>query len=493
MQVPEKRIEEHVSDKLAASFRRAGITARPVREFVTTLGERGMAIHSLQIVRRGVLAMDFWQWPHAPDLRHSVHSVTKSFTGTAVGFAIAEGLLGLDDHVVSFFTERFRTEPDANMRQMRVRDLLTMQAGNTREISGARTRLRTDGWINDFLSEPVDEAPGERFVYSSMSSHALSAIVQQVTGLSVSDYLRPRLFEPLGITDFTWQHDPEGVSSGGNGISMTPGDLLKFGSLYLHDGVWEGRRVLPEGWAAQAGTPHAQNDTGGYGYQFWCFPDDVYSASGIFGQECMIFPRADAVVCITGAMGDGSYHDLPELMHRAFSDAFSDPAGPDSQDEDTDWLDDWSARARIARPLAAARSHEIGASYYEFEPNDRSLQSMTLEILADSITVELHDDRGVHTVHHGIGSWLTGRTGVSVWRLHHSYQEDDANVLAAAEWTSPETLVLSWYFVETPFVDTVTVSFQDDRISVEHRSNINSGITELPTVTGIRKPQRRRS
>ena len=472
---------------LRESFRAAGISAPPIRDFITTLGERGMALHSLHVVRHGVLAVDHWQWPHLPALHHSLHSVTKSFTGTAVGFALAEGLLSLDDRVAPFFAGRFPAEPDENMRRMRVRDLLTMRAGNTREISGAVTRRRTDGWINDFLAEPVAEAPGGRFVYSSMSSHALSAIVQQVTGLSTSEYLRPRLFEPLEISDFSWQEDPDGVSSGGNGLSLTPTDLLKFGQLYLHDGVWKGRQVLPPGWAAQAGTPHAQNDTGGYGYQFWCLPGAVYSASGIFGQECMIFPHEDAVVSITGAMGNGSYHDLPGLMHQSFSEAFGNDVAPAAQIDAVNWITGWSAAAREPQPLATHSENVNTDSTYRFEPNEQSLHSIRLRVFADSVTVDLHDDRGSHTVRHGIGTWTPGRTGASVWRLHHSYQDDDANILAAAEWDGPQSLTLRWHFVETPFTDTLTLTLVDDQITLRHNSNINSGPTELPPVVGTRK------
>lgn len=305
---------------------------RPIHTLLKELASRGMRLHSLLVHRHGETLLDLWQWPHEPGLKHKIHSATKSFTGTAIGFAEDEGLLRLDDPVADFFGGRLPAEPSENFSRMRIRDLLTMRTGHGRGLSGATTRLRRTGWVGEFLEEPVVELPGRTFLYSSTTSHMLSAIVQEVSGQPVDEYLRPRLFDPLGITDFDWERDPEGVASGGNGLSMLPRDLLSFGVLYLQDGIWEGRRILPAGWTQKASALHVRRAISGewngkelvppardavadsgYGYQFWTTEDRVYSASGIFGQECMVFPDQGGVVVVTGAMGDGTYHDLPDI------------------------------------------------------------------------------------------------------------------------------------------------------------------------------------
>lgn len=457
-----------------------------VESLVDDLAARGMRVHSLLVHRHGELKLDRWRWPHEPSLRHKLHSATKSFTATAVGFAEAEGLLELEDPVADFF-------PGLDAR-MRVRDLLTMRTGHARGLSGATTRLRKTGWVGEFLEEPVVDRPGRGFRYSSTTSHVLSAIVQQVAGTPVDEYLRPRLFEPLGIDDYTWERDPAGVSSGGNGLSLRPHDLLSFGVLYLQDGVWEGRRVLPAGWAGKASGLHVRravsgewNGTellppgpdavadSGYGYQFWVSEDGVYAASGLFGQECMVFPQYGGVVVVTGAMPDPTYHDLPGMLREAFRRAFA-------ADEDLDVRSGWVSPEPEA--LESSVDGPVFRRAYDFGADDQGVRSLVVEAGAEVVRLRVEDDRGTHTIEHGLEKWVPQQTGVGVWRLHHSYQDDAAPILAGARWTSPEVLDLTWHFLEGPFIDGLTLRFEGDEVVLEHRVNCNSGPTELPPARG---------
>ncbi len=460
-----------------------------IESFLDELAARGMRVHSLLVHRKGSLLLDLWQWPHEPGLRHKLHSATKSFTATAVGFAEAEGLLGLEDPVGEFFPA-----PGENFARMRVRDLLTMRTGHARGLSGATTRLRKTGWVGEFLDEPVVDRPGRNFLYSSTTSHVLSAIVQQVTGMPVDEYLRPRLFEPLGIDDYTWERDPAGVCSGGNGLSLRPKDLLSFGLLHLWDGMWQGSRVLPAGWVRKASASHVVKAVSGewngrelvppgpeavansgYGYQFWVHETGVYHASGLFGQECMVFPDHDAVVVITGAMPDPTYHDLPAMLRTAFLDAFAND----------------SFESLDHRVAAAAQPEPLGSNgptierTFSFPDNDQGVRSLTVKADDAVVRLRIEDDQGVHTIDHGLREWKQQRTGVSVWRLHHSYQEDDALILAGARWLGPDTLELTWHFLEGPFIDHLTLRFQKaDGVVLDHRVNCNSGPTELPGAEG---------
>ncbi|MEW2500629.1 serine hydrolase [Amycolatopsis sp. NPDC047767] len=472
----------------------------PVHTLLQTMAERGMRVHSLLVHRHGRTVLDLWQWPHEPGLRHKVHSATKSFTSAAVGFAEAEGLLSLDDPVVGFFADRLPGESSENLGRMRVRDLLTMCTGHARGLSGATTRLRRTGWVDEFLEEPVVELPGRNFTYSSTTSHVLSAIVQQVSGQAIHEYLRPRLFDPLGITDYTWERDPEGVSSGGNGLSLRPRDLLKFGVLHLQDGVWEGSRVLPAGWVQKASALHVRRAISGewngkelvppapdvvaeegYGYQFWTTEAGIYSASGIFGQECMVFPHHDGVVVITGAMGDGSYHDLPGMLRSAFTAAFESPAREQSE---VDALAAWVDRVREPETVGAALQRAGFTATYDFEPNEQGLVSLAVEVRDGSVHVVVEDELGRHPIDHGVGTWTRQDTGVSVWRLHHSYQDPTAAVLAAGQWWSADELHLTWHFLESPFVDRLDLTFDGTGVTVGHATNVNSGPTTLPPARG---------
>jgi CubicO group peptidase (beta-lactamase class C family) len=476
----------------------ATIGMRPVHALLRQFADRGMRLHSLLVHWRGRTVLDLWQWPHEPWLRHKLHSATKSFTGTAVGFAEAEGLLGLDDPVVDFFTHRLS---GANLRGMRIRDLLTMRTGHGRGLSGVTTRLRSTGWVDEFFEEPLVEPPGRTFMYNSSASHVLSAIVQEVSGQPVDEYLRPRLFEPLGIEDFEWERDPDGVCGGGNGLSMRPRDLLTFGVLYLQDGMWEGRRVLPVGWARRASALHVRhaatgawngkefgrpgNDAvadSGYGYQFWTTEDRIYNASGIFGQECMVFPDQDGVVVVTGAMGDGSYHDLPEMVRTTFRSAFG---SKDSEASEADAVHRWVLRAREPEPVPVTTAPLAVAGTYHFDSNEQGLRRLTVELKDGAVLLGIEDDQGQHAIEHGVGHWVRQHTSVSVWRLHHSYQDPGAAILATARWSTNE-LELTWHFLESPFIDQLRLRFDEGGVTVAHEVNVNGGPTKLPPVRGVR-------
>ncbi|QRP43336.1 serine hydrolase [Amycolatopsis sp. FDAARGOS 1241] len=477
------------------------VDPRPVHTLLRDLAKRGMRVHSLLVHRHGRTVLDLWQWPHEPDLKHKIHSATKSFTSAAVGFAEAEGLLSLDDPVAGFFRGRLPAEPSANFDRMRVRDLLTMCTGHARGLSGATTRLRRTGWVGEFLEEPVVEPPGRNFTYSSTTSHVLSAIVQEVSGRAVDEYLRPRLFDPLGITDYTWERDPEGVSSGGNGLSLRPRDLLKFGVLHLQDGVWEGDRILPGGWVQKASALHVRRAISGewngkelvppapdvvteegYGYQFWTTADGIYNASGIFGQECMVFPRHGGVVVVLGAMGDGTYHDLPGMLRSAFRSAFD---GSSREQSEVDAVTEWVRRAQEPEAVSAAPQRAGFSAAYDFEPNEQGLVSLAVSVTGDAVRLTVEDELGDHSLDHGVGSWRRQDTGLSVWRLHHSYQDPAAAVLAAAEWESADVLKLTWHFLESPFIDRLRLVFDDAGVTVEHATNVNSGPVTLPPARGL--------
>lgn len=463
----------------------------PVESLLDELAARGMRVHSLLVHRHGKLLLDLWQWPHEPELKHKLHSATKSFTAAAVGFAEAEGLLELEDPVVDFFALPAASE---NLRRMRVRDLLTMRTGHARGLSGATTRLRKTGWAGEFFEEPVVDRPGRGFRYSSTTSHVLSAIVQEVAGEPVDEYLRPRLFEPLGITGYSWERDPDGVSSGGNGLALRPWDLLSFGVLHLQDGVWEGERVLPAGWVRKASGLHVRRAVNGewngkelvapppdavaesgYGYQFWVAEDGVYTASGLFGQECMVFPDQGGVVAITGAMPDPSYHDLPRMLREAFRRAFAS--------DDFEALEHWVARAREPEPLESRVDGPVVRRVYDFEPGEH-LRSLSVDADRRRVRLTVEDDRGTHTIEHGLGEWTRQDTGVSVGRLHHSYQDEAAPILAGARWAAADVLELTWHFLEGPFIDRLTLRFDGAEIVLDHGVNCNSGPTALPTARG---------
>ena len=239
-----------------------------------------------------------------------MHSLSKSFTSTAVGLAAAEGKLSVDDLVLKFFPEDAPAEPSKNLKLMRVRDLLTMSCGHQTPL-GAKTVPAGVPWTRAFLAHPVDHKPGTHFLYNSAGTYMLSAIVQKVTGQTVLDYLKPRLFGPLGIADPAWEASPQGVTCGGWGLRLRTEDVAKLGQLYLRKGVWDGKQLVPASWVEQAtarqvsnGSDPARDWDQGYGFQFWRCRHGAFRGDGAAGQLCVVLPEQDAVVAITADTRD---------------------------------------------------------------------------------------------------------------------------------------------------------------------------------------------
>ena len=244
------------------------------------------------LYRRGDVIAEGWWDPYRADRKHMTHSATKSFTACAVGLALADGRFGVQDKVVSFFPDMLPANVDPKLAAMTVEDLLTMRTGHREEVSGSVWRPIKTSWVAEFFKIPVVDQPGTKFLYTSAATYMLSAIISKTTGQPTSEYLRPRLFEPLAITDYEWPLDPHGISPGANGLSCRTADLLKLGVLHLQNGEWRGKQVLPREWVAAVQAPHVKDK---YGYQWWLAPGS-YSARGLFGQFSIVYPEHDAVL-----------------------------------------------------------------------------------------------------------------------------------------------------------------------------------------------------
>jgi CubicO group peptidase (beta-lactamase class C family) len=192
--------------------------------------------------------------------------------------------------------------------------------------------------VRTFLAHPVEHKPGTHFLYNSPGSYMLSAIVQKVTGRTVLDYLRPRLFDPLGIEEPEWLASPQGISTGGWGLLLRTEDVAKFGLLYLQRGKWNGQQILPESWVAQATARQVSNGSDptkdwdqGYGFQFWRCRHGAFRGDGAFGQFCIVLPKQDAVVAITADTKD-MQAELNVVWEKLLP-AFHDAPLPENADE----------------------------------------------------------------------------------------------------------------------------------------------------------------
>ncbi len=282
---------------------------RGVLAFLDGLGSDGIELHSLMLVRHGHVVAEGWWAPYARDRQQLVYSVAKTFTATAVALALGDGLLDLDTPVTSFFPESLPLSLDPKVEELTVHHLLSMSTGHDRDTLPVMESEPNGDMARAFLSTRPQTPVGSRHVYNNGCSVLLGLIVEQVTGEPLKEYLRARLLEPLGISEFAWIHHPSGEVRGSTGVHTITESLAALGELYLRDGVWRGVRLLPEGWVAQATQTHivptdfpeSPDSCVGYGYQLW-ISRQGYRADGAGAQLSIVLPEQDAVIATTAAV-----------------------------------------------------------------------------------------------------------------------------------------------------------------------------------------------
>lgn len=293
--------------------------------YLDAVTDSSLDLHSIMVVKDGKVVEEKWMSEGAPDKPHVMWSVSKSFTATAVGLAISEGKLRLDDKMTSFFPDDLPEHVSDTLAAVTIKDLLTMSCGHGTDPTGEISKDTTTRWEKLFMQYPFEHMPGEYFCYNSLGTYMLSSIVTKVTGEKVVDYLTPRLFEPLGIDKPEWEENFEGVNCGGWGLHIKTEDMAKFGLCLLQGGKYRGKQVIPAEWVAEASarqidcrpagmTPDQVEEAvktiskdwkknsdwiQGYGYQMWRCRNNGYRADGMNGQFIIMLPDKNAVIAIT--------------------------------------------------------------------------------------------------------------------------------------------------------------------------------------------------
>lgn len=478
-----------------------GVEPEAIVAFLDAVEAEHLGLHSLMLVRRGHVIAEGWWRPYAPECRRYLYSLSKSFTSTAVGFAVAEGLLRVDDRVVSFFPEDLPPVVSENLAAMRVRHLLTMSTGHTMDTLMVVLDPGVRNWVRAILSLPVDLPPGTHFLYNSGASYLLSAIVQKVSGQTVLDYLTPRLFQPLGIVGATWDVCPRGINTGGWGLSLKTEDIARFGLLYAQKGVWNGQRLLPPEWVQAATSAQVRNDgpgrenepvdwRQGYGYQFWRCQHGAYRADGAFGQFCVVMPAQDAVLVITSETGNMQRvldlvweHLLPAMKPAPL------PPQPAAQERLRERLSSLALPLPPGQPLPPG-ARDLSGRRFRVETNDLGVRSVAFSFDDGSCAFRLWEGRGEHRIVCGNGAWVRNEAMLPVMRpslmhlISSTRHEVPAQVAAHCTWENTQTLVMTWRYLETPHADTVTCRFVGDGVQIEVASSMAD--PNNPLLAGLR-------
>lgn len=313
-----------------------GVSSARLLAFVEAVDETIRDMHSFMLLRHGrVLAAGWWH-PYAPDLPHTLFSLSKSFTAIAVGLAVAGGRLSVADRVISLLPDDCPEEVSDGLAALRVRHLLTMTAGFDPQTTYFMFADPDGNWARGTLGRPLSHEPGRHFYYDDGAPYLLSAIVQRLTGMPILDTLRQRLFAPLGVEVASWSQCPRGINSGFTGLSLTTEAVARFGQLLLNKGTWFGKRPLAENWVEQAtrfqvanGSNPDADDEQGYGYLFWRYRYNAYGGDGAFGQFCQVWPDHEVVLAITA--GKEGMQDIQDLLWEHVLPAIAAAPLPENQ------------------------------------------------------------------------------------------------------------------------------------------------------------------
>jgi CubicO group peptidase (beta-lactamase class C family) len=470
-----------------------GIASADLLAFVEAADKEIDAMNSFMLVRHGHVVAEGWWAPYERDTPHMLYSLSKSFTSTAVGLAVAEGKLNLDDPVLKFFPDEAPADPSTNLRAMRVRDLLRMNTGNQSEapIRVNATESQTEPWVKTFLAHAVPFKPGTHFLYNSPATYMLSAIVQKVTGMTVLEYLRPRLFEPLGFKNPVWVSSPQGITAGAYGLSVRTEEIVRFGELYLRGGRWNGKQLIPASWVQQAtamqtstGSAPASDWDQGYGYQFWRSRHNSFRGDGAFGQYCMVIPELDAVVVITS--GVRNMQQVMNLVWDKLLPAMKPrrlPENPAARRQ----LEARLAALKVKFPTGSASSplsSSVSGKWFEFSENDRGIKAVSFDFNSTSPALIVRTAAGETRLTIAGDTWSRGR-GLFTNGLERILSVP-ANPLAATSgaWTSPDTFTVKIVLYETPFYSTLNFRFDGDRLLIDSEHNVSFGPTKLPQLIG---------
>jgi CubicO group peptidase (beta-lactamase class C family) len=454
-----------------------GIRSRAILAFIDAVERDIHDLNSFLLLRRGAaVAEGYWE-PYGVGDPHMLFSLSKSFTSTAIGLLVAAGRLSVEDRVLDFFPEDAPAQPSEHLQAMRVKHLLTMTTGHDPDPTRLVRQSGEQSWTRAFLAEPLPFAPGTHFVYNSLATYMLSAIAQRLTDEPIVQFLQPRLFTPLGIEPPTWETSPQGINTGGWGLSLRTRDIARFGQLYLQRGEWQGVRLLPESWVAAATSRQVPNGPSpnpdwvqGYGYQFWQCRHGAYRGDGAHGQFCVVLPQHETVVAITSGTRDLQgvldrvwEHLLPALEREPLP---ADPAAAAALGQRLAGLRLPPTAGRADAPAVAASGRP-----YALEPNPTGLERLGFEFSSDGATLRFSGAGGEQTLPCGYGRWVRSE-GNLLRRLGGAPGIGGTGfaspkVAATGAWTDDQTYSVDICWYETPFRRRLVCHFDGDRVRVD--------------------------
>jgi CubicO group peptidase (beta-lactamase class C family) len=460
-----------------------GVLSSGIRNFLKATQESGLEWHSFMLVRHGNVVAEGWWKPFDATYKHTLYSLSKSFTSSAIGFLVKEGKITVEDQVIQFFPNDLPAAPSENLKAMKIKHLLTMNTGHEKE---ANLRASNETWIKTFLAQEVVFTPSTHFLYNTPATYMLGAIVHKVTGQTLEAYLKPRLFTPLSIDGFDWEKSPQGLNTAGWGLRVKTEDIAKFGQFYLQKGRWQGQQLLPEAWIQEATSKQTTSQTGdsdwsqGYGYQFWRCKPGFYRGDGAFGQFCMVMPEQDAVLVMTceswnlqKTMNVAYETLLPALTNSPIAE---NPAELSALKNDLNTLSLPVTKGATSSKLSARYSDKI----FNVEKNELGIQQIAFGLFPDAGVLRVDCGDGLKKIGFGWEKWKVNKNVLKnpfpVANRTHALSK----IAATATWLNDTTLQINLKFVEAIHGDKLTIHFNDNTVSVSFLNSISENTKNSP-------------
>lgn len=468
-----------------------GVSADGIINFLDAAANTKHEFHSFMFLRHGKVIAEGWWNPYRAELKHTMYSCSKSFTATAVGFAVSEKLLNVNDKVISFFPNYLPDTVSPYLAALTVKDVLMMSDGQEPDPTGT-VITRDSNWVKGFLALPILHEPGTTFLYNSLGTYMLSAIVQKVTGQKVIDYLQPRLFKPLGITGIDWETDTRGINTGGWGLRLKTEDMAKFGELFLQKGMWNGKQVLPASWVEEASTtkiiqhpdyPQSKRDSSdweqGYCYQMWRCRNNAFRGDGAYGQYIIVMPDQDAVIAITSETAD-MQGEINLVWKYLFTSIHSSSLAPDKNSDKI--LQQKLSSLALPKPDETADpsvEKNMNGKTYSFGSNEKNIRTAKFEFKNNVCSIMLKNDTAVYNINFGKGKWQHGETTMRGPYLVGAAKGNlnglpPFKIAGDYDWKNNSTLELVLRYIESPHTETITCTFDGSKISMELKNSFKT-------------------
>ena len=453
-----------------------GMDSRAIAALIDDVGTYRQ--DSVLIVRNGKIVADAYYAPYVAEVRHDQRSVSKSFVSTLIGVLVQQGKLeSVDRPVLDFFADRTIANIDERKKAITVQNLLDMASGIAwveRAYTPDETVIqmyRSPDPTGFVLDQPMSDPPGDKFYYKGGDPYLLSALVNKLTGQNALEVAKKELFAPLGIVDVRWAPiDKQGVVTGESGLRVTPHDMAKLGYLYLRDGVWEGKRIIPSAWIERARTGRLPTSFGKYANLWWSIPDkDAFAALGRHGQFIVVLPKLDVLAVITGVVPDGVMrYPLTLLIGQLVAAVKSDkPLPPDAEGEAKLRTSLREAATEKVTPvgLGSELTEAVSHKTWRFADNELLVRTLRLNLAGEAPTFELtvySSKPGGKETHLSEPIGLDGRS--------RSKRAVYAFVANKGSWQDSRTFVLERRFLGEGATVYWTFLFEGDRLDLRFRN-----------------------